>query len=657
MRSSKRNGISKCQKVILAIAVIFLQDNFQCCHRYLGADAFIVNSLSKKPSFCFGPRIFPIMSYGVDKLWMGQDETDIDDETLLESVEETMLQDLCKQYKISEKGTKMELLHRLRQYADNQARRDREKKLEQIKRIEDGLDNKIGKEKYRLIESDNAIDEPDDEDELEGEFFFQLPGNPQSKNNGETSKASVRLDTEKDIETPITAPPPPPDETEANTSSEEKVVTVYSTTDNNDLTGIDATAASSLGGNNHAMMGGYERQSSTARNVPENTLAGGPFGDSSGSLRKKKNNSESEQAKEALTEMVQSLLALTGAPAFSDENADGFNTFENTNNDHTNNMKAETNYPQFIGFDPDRVPIDLLKKNSKAMRIEEGQIIDDVLSEFELQAIGHDGISAPDDRTRGGGHYVEVQKVRAFVEGYTKAETKRIARETLSMLLNKLVVDGVRGLDEMLMSMTKDDTTGNEVGELNDSLFKHLNEAIREQERKVELVQGSKMSNKLNEQKISHHSDDSNDVSLNDLWNATVDSSGNVIEETIDPNDERVKKIIQSELQYSRKDATKISTDMDSPISSSEQLLILLSLLRDRLKAEALFENDEKGKNLRVLAHCLHGRVDDVEGIIVENLGSSLAVSIYLFELFSPFIHFCPFHNKITIPVSVINFI
>ena len=635
VRTSKRNGISSCHKFILALAIILLQNNCQRCQRFLGTDAFIVHSLSKKPSFSFGSRIFPIMSHGSDKLWMGQDEIDIDDETLLKSVEETMLQDLCKQYHISEKGTKMELLHRLRRYADDQARRDREKKLEQIKRIEAGLDKKIGKEKYRLVESENVIDEPNDEDDLKGEFFFQLPGSPQTKNDGETSKASVRLDAEKDIKTPITAPPPPPDETETNTSSGERVVTVYSTTDNNDLTGIDATAASSLGGNNHAMMGGYERQSSSARNIPENTLAGGPFGDSSGSLRKKKNSSESEQAKEALTEMVQSLLALTGAPAFSEENVDGFNTFENSSSDHTNNMKVETNYPNFIGFDPDRVPIDLLKKNSKAMRLEEGTILDEVLSEFELQAIGHDGISAPDDRTRGGGHYMEVQKVRAFVEGYTRAETKRIARETLSMLLNKLVIDGVRGLDEMLRLMTKDDTTGNEVGELNDSLFQHLNEAIREQERKVELLQGSKMSNKLNEQKMSHDSD-TNDVLLNELWNTTVDSSGNVIEETIDPNDERVKKIIQSELQHSQKDATKISTGQNSPISSGEQLLILLSLLRDRLKAEALFENDEKGTFLRVLAHCLHARVDDIEGIIVDNLGSSLAVSTHLLNHFDP---------------------
>ena len=37
-----------------------------------------------------------------------------------------------------------------------------------------------------------------------------------------------------------------------------------------------------------------------------------------------------------------------------------------------------------------------------------------------------------------------------------------------------------------------------------------------------------------------------------------------------------------------------------------QQLLNLLTLLRERVKAEAVFSNDEKGRNLRMLAYCLH---------------------------------------------------
>ena len=57
---------------------------------------------------------------------------------------------------------------------------------------------------------------------------------------------------------------------------------------------------------------------------------------------------------------------------------------------------------------------------------------------YELQAIGHDGMAA-DDVSKGGGHFREVEKVSSFLEGFRKAEERRVARETSTMLLDRLV--------------------------------------------------------------------------------------------------------------------------------------------------------------------------------------------------------------------------
>ena len=63
--------------------------------------------------------------------------------------------------------------------------------------------------------------------------------------------------------------------------------------------------------------------------------------------------------------------------------------------------------------------------------------------------------------------------------------------------------------------------------------------------------------------------------------------------------------------------------------SPPEQLLFLLNLLRDRIKAEAAFANDEKGRNLRILAYCLNFTSDnDRKELLMKEMKNSMDVSI-----------------------------
>ena len=49
-----------------------------------------------------------------------------------------------------------------------------------------------------------------------------------------------------------------------------------------------------------------------------------------------------------------------------------------------------------------------------------GEALRKVLTEFEMRAIGLDG-RAVDNTDKGGGRYLEVQKVATFLEGFRKA--------------------------------------------------------------------------------------------------------------------------------------------------------------------------------------------------------------------------------------------
>ena len=55
----------------------------------------------------------------------------MDDETLLQKVDASYLQDLCKQLNLSAEGSKEELLLRLRTHADEQAKIERARRAKE----------------------------------------------------------------------------------------------------------------------------------------------------------------------------------------------------------------------------------------------------------------------------------------------------------------------------------------------------------------------------------------------------------------------------------------------------------------------------------------------------------------------------------------------
>jgi hypothetical protein len=145
----------------------------------------------------------------------------------------------------------------------------------------------------------------------------------------------------------------------------------------------------------------------------------------------------------------------------------------------------------FIGFNPDRVLPNVLSVSSPALCAGDGRVLREVLSNFELLAIGHDGYNA-DNRSKRGGHYRSLEEVGSFLEGYCKAEMNRIAQEMLTMMLNRLIKEGVRGLDRLLTGMARevDDRlllgemrASSKGGELNGALVRYLEEAMAQEQR------------------------------------------------------------------------------------------------------------------------------------------------------------------------------
>lgn len=564
----------------------------------------------------------------------------MDDEQLLQHVTKPYLQDLCNQLKLSTEGSKVDLLTRLRKHADKQARAERERKKKFKDEIESGVDEEGYPTKHRLVDNDSggfastsaaADDEMGDD---EGSFYFELPGtkNTRSTGNNDGDGGSTAEAARKELDaalassngdfdgidsessTPITVPQPPPN-VKPNEKGE-RVVTVYSTKDDNDMTSMNTEALMGEPGQ-EGMQGGYSRTDGSMN--PEETLAGGPFGDMSNTQRRKADEQELDDAKEAITELMQGLLAMTGAPGFQDEFSEGLQPIDQNEDGRIQTTVTTTSQPQieFVGFDPSAVPTDMLTLASRSLRAGGGQAFREVLSEFEVQAVGHDGMSA-DDVSKGGGHYREVRKVGAFLEGYRRAEVRRVARETATILLDKLVTEGVKGLDLMLATASKagDDGAGG-AGELNDSLIEYLNEAIRQQEKKIEQILGNERRSNQRPTEGSIRRDQLEDQTAG-LWNVTMEE-GQLVE-TLNPNDPNVKEALRKEMERSG-----MAPSISLPQTAPEQLLLLLSCLRDRVKAEAAFSTDEKGRNLRVLAYVIHAANDqEREEIIVNELGSSL---------------------------------
>jgi len=589
-----------------------------------------------------------------------------DDTELLNQVTMGHLQELCMQCDIPIEGTttKEVLLLRLRNYAFKKAREETERQKRLKEKIERGAEDDANgglKAKHRIVNVNSNNDGANGKDleEDEGYFYFQIPGDKTNKMTGKNEStndggdkvtiSSVKLNDSNDVDNnasspnisssgTITAPPIPPG-IKPNENGE-RVVTVYSTKDQNDLTGMASSQSFMSGGDaDTAMMGGYGNSKTAGSNYlnsdsdPRDTLAAGPFGDSTGSRKKSETKQWVEEAKTVLDDLVCGLLAMTGAPAFRDEfDGEGFRPIQKDNNldlgmyrsginkedfNATNTQHAPNT---FTGFDPSRVPTSMLTASSSALRAGNGEALSEVLREYELRAVGHDGMHG-DDKSRGGGHYAEVQKVSAFLQGFRKAETRRIARETSTMLLDKLVSDGVKGLDDMLSFMARgtggDSGYGGGEGELNDSLLEYLDDAVKQQEKKVGCTVDT-----LREQQKQHEVQNNNMGENKDsgLWNSITDRDGKVIE-SIDPNDPSVKIALNEEI----KSVTQTAFVNTGLLNPSEQMLVLLTLLRDRIKAECAFTNDEKGRNLRVLAYCLHASCDEErEKTIIDNIGSSL---------------------------------
>ncbi|GAX28571.1 hypothetical protein FisN_1Hh639 [Fistulifera solaris] len=521
-----------------------------------------------------------------------QDTTEdiMDDEKLLKEVTESQLVGLCKQFELPTEGSKEILLRRLREYAEQQLERERKVLKERVDKVEQGSEN--DKERYELAEG-NPIDDNDD-DEDAAFFYYHLPGDDTSDVTSAKPKASKPKKARVIDSSVVTAPPPPLEPNEDG----ERVVTIYSTTDTNDLTGVAAAqpGQSSIAGGD-------------LTSVTPSIKGSQPW--EMESQQKTTTTREIEQAKEQINELVQVLLAMTGAPAFAamvddDELA----------------MKMPSYAPRngFVGFDPSLVPQQLLSASSQALRTSRGAVLADVLRQYELQGIGQDGM-AGDDTQKGGGHYREVSKVRAFLEGFRRAEVRRLARETTVMLLDKLVSEGVDGLDLMLASMTKSsDDASAYAGELNDSLLEYLNDAIRQQQAKVDQLVADSPKIELLEEKYPKSDQ------VDALWEVSYENGEKL--ESIDPNNPTVQKTLRE--AYGNADTSLSNTNEQIPDSAAEKLLLLLTLLRERIKVEAAFAPDEKGRNLRLLAYCLRLQSDrEREQLILNSLGSSLDVSYW----------------------------
>jgi hypothetical protein len=176
-----------------------------------------------------------------------------------------------------------------------------------------------------------------------------------------------------------------------------------------------------------------------------------------------------------------------------------------------------------------------------------------------------------------------------------------------------------------------------QIGQLNGALVRYLDESIREQELRVKMQKVEPNPRKQNE--IIEVEDE-----MDMMWNVTRGVDGTIIE-TIDPNDPSVGKMLQDELRKSEHTGTQQQEQQLRSMTVQEKMLLLLKLLRDRVKVEAVIGNDAHARNLRLLAYCLKAGSDEERQTLINDvLGNSLDVSLSLsspvIEMFPP--HLCP---------------
>lgn len=544
----------------------------------------------------------------------GDDDSEMSDEELLRVTPTAQLADLCVQFSLDSRGTKATLLQRLRDHAKAQAEKERERLERRRERVDKGGED--DRERFEIVESEsNDEDDAADDDAV---FYYHSRANSANTTSvsigiGEKSNFSGQGDSEK-RQTPamssqakLTAPPPPPIEPDENG---ERVVTIYSTTDHNDLTGIAAAQPGQAAQKDPMISGG----SADPINAPWDTNNPQKRG------KETPTASELEAAKAEVSELVHTLLAISGAPGFQQDDDDELSSLMGG---VVRRPSSAFSSPEgFIGFDPAVVPTDMLTKASKSLRTGRGSVLAEVMREFELRAVGYDGI-AGDDKDRGGGHYRQVSKVRSFLDGFRIAEVRRLARDTATMLLDKLVGEGIEGLDIALATMARSsDETSDEAGELNDSLLDYLNDSIRQQEKKVEqLVDSVKKVTEL-ENTLSNAESTLDEDTIEKLWTVDTTDEGQRVE-TFDPKNLKSQNALREELAQELEKGSSLKPI--TPKSAPEQLLLLLTLLRERVKTEAAFSHDEKSRNLRVLAYCLNLNSDNLrKDLIMREFGSSI---------------------------------
>jgi hypothetical protein len=498
------------------------------------------------------------------------DDEHLTDEELLTTTPKSKFISLCESLGLPTAGTKQELLGRLRDHAKEQAEGDRRRKLERLQRVQQGIDS-TSKERYEVVS-----DEPEvAKEEEEGYFYFSLPetmnGTANATISGESAARENRNGASR-TQQYITAPPPPDKPNEKG----ERVVTTYSSTDQNDM-----TTTNSLSNRDSVSM--MESSSYSSHQ---------PWDSQQQQKKQQKTPIELQEAKETVTELVRSLLILSGAPGFHEDFDGGLQPLD----DDKDPILFTKKVVDYVGFDASKVPADVLTTSSKALRAGRGRILQEVLNEFELEAIGYDGM-AGDEKRKGGGHYQQVRMIGAFLEGFRRAEVRLIARETTTLLLDRVASEGVQGLDRTLSTMSKSSDDSGEAGELSDSLLDFLNDMIREQESKTSMRSSNAGTADGDDLLQMDHED-----ALDKLWIVTSEDDKRI--ETLDPQDPKVKEAIEK-FSSSESDVSAQALTLKVPSSVPEKLLLLLRLLRDRLKAEAAFGNDEKGRNLRILAYCL----------------------------------------------------
>jgi len=535
-------------------------------------------------------------------------DEELTDEEVLNLTPIEQMVDLCQQFSLSTKGSKADLLKRLRQYAAEQTEKERQRLEERRRRVEEGSED--GRERFEFLDGESEDDDDDVvfyysstvRDPVDQTNSSKLSEQSQQKNN--TSTVSRKQSVNINSQAKLTAPPPPPIEPDENG---ERVITVYSTTEMNDLTGLAAAQPGQASRKDPMLAGG----------IPDPVDAPWDINNPQKRTREATSEDDIENAKTEVTDLVSTLLAMSGAPGFQQDGDDELSAMMGTNL-----IRRPTAYAGsggFVGFDPSLVPTESLTKASKSLRTCRGTVLAEVLREFELRAIGYDG-AAGDNMDRGGGHYRQVSKVRSFLEGYRRAEVRRLARETATMLLDKLVSEGIEGLDIALATMTRSsDETSDEAGELNDSILDYLNESVRQQEKKVEnLINSVRKVEELEKAVIDTKAEDT----IERLWAIETGDDGQRIE-TFDPNNKDNQKALQDELARQTQSSSLLKPM--TPKSAPEQLLLLLRLLRERIKTEAAFSHDEKSRNLRILAYCLNLASDQLrQDLIVREFGSSL---------------------------------